>query len=67
MSTVVLGNSTAGLMRYSNVWYENFNKDTIKCGLGGDKTQNIPWRSKNIHLPVAQICSKNLGYKQPGH
>ena len=67
MLTVVLGNSTAYLMRYSNVWYENFDKDTIKCGLGGDKTQYIPRRSKNINLPVAQICSKNLGYKQRGH
>ena len=44
-STVVIGDSiAAGLMRYRNVWDENFNRDTINCGIVGDKTQNIMWR-----------------------
>ena len=44
-STVVIGDSiAAGLMRYRNFWDENFNRDTINCGIVGDKTQNIMWR-----------------------
>ena len=41
-STVVIGDSiAAGLMRYRNIWDENFCKDTLNCGIGGDKTQNV--------------------------
>ena len=38
-------------MRYKNVWEENFTRDIVNCGMGGDKTQNVLWRSKNISLP----------------
>ena len=49
--TVVMGDSiAAGLMRYKNVLGENFTRDTVNCGMGGDKTQNVLWRSKNIPL-----------------
>ena len=41
-STVVIGDSiAAGLMRYRNIWEKNFCKDTLNCGIGGDKTQNV--------------------------
>ena len=51
-STVVIGDSiAAGLIRYKNVSDKNFNRDTVNCGIGGDKTQNVLWRSKNISLP----------------
>ena len=50
--TVVIGGSiAAGLMRYRNVWDKYFNKDTINCRIGGDKTQKVMWRSNNIPLP----------------
>ena len=51
-STVVIGDSiAAGLIRYRNVWDENFYRDTINYGIGGNKTQNVWWRSNNIPLP----------------
>ena len=51
-STVVMGDSiAAGLMRYRNVWDENLYRDIVNCGIGGDKTQNVLWRSNNIRLP----------------
>ena len=50
-STAVIGDSTAaGLMKYRNVWDENFNRNKVNCGIGGDKTQNVLWRSNNIPL-----------------
>ena len=40
-STVVIGDSiAAGLTRYRNIWDENFCRDTVNCGIGGDKIQN---------------------------
>ena len=54
-SAVVIGDSiAAGLMRFQNVWDENFTRDTVNCGMGGDKTQNVLWRSTNIPLPLPQ-------------
>ena len=39
-STAVIGDSiAAGLMRYRNVWDENFTRNTVNCGIGGDKTR----------------------------
>ena len=71
-STVVTGDSIAtGLMRYKNVWEENFTRDTVNCGMGGDKTQNILWRSKNIPLPqslkyvVINCDTNNLDTNNP--
>ena len=71
-STVVIGDSiAAGLMRYRNVWDENFNRDTVSCGIGGDKPQNVLWRSNNILLPqslkyvVINCGKKNLDMDNP--
>ena len=51
-SLVVIGDSIAAdLMRYRNVCDENFCRDTVNCEIGGDKTQNVLWRSNNIPLP----------------
>ena len=70
--TVVIGDSiAAGLMRYRNVWDENFNRDTVNCGIGGDKPQNVLWRSNNILLPqslkyvVINCGKKNLDMDNP--
>ena len=51
-------------MRYKNVCDENFTRDSVNCGMGGGKTQNVLWRSKNIPLPqsleyVVINCSTN--------
>ena len=54
---VVIGDFiAAGLMRYRNVWDENFCRDTVNCGIGGNKTQNVLWRSNNIPLPQSLKC-----------
>ena len=37
-------------MRYRNVRDKNFNRDTVNCGIGSNKTQNVLWRF-NIPLP----------------
>ena len=48
-------------------WYKNFKQDIINCGISGDKTQNIMWRSKKILLPqslkyvVTNCGTNNLG------
>ena len=56
-STVIIGDSiAAGLMRYRNVWDQNFCRDTVNCGIGGDKTQNVLWRSNNFPLTQSLKC-----------
>ena len=71
-STVVIGDFTAaGFMRYRNAWDKNFNRDTINCGIGGNETQNILWRSNNIPLPqslkyvVINCGTNNLDMDNP--
>ena len=71
-STVVIGDSIAAdLIRYKNIWDKNFNRDTANCGIGGDKTQNVLWRSKNIPLPhsfryvVLNCGTNNLDMENP--
>ena len=39
------------LLSQSN--YVSFNRGTVNCGIGGNKTQNNLWRSNNIPLPQA--------------
>ena len=52
VSAVLLGDSIiAGFLRYPNIWYKFFDENTINCGVGDDKVQNVLWRAKNIPLP----------------
>ena len=52
ISAILLGDSIiAGSLRYPNIWYKFFNENTINCGVGGDKVQNVLWRAENIPLP----------------
>ena len=52
VSAVLLGDSIiAGFLRYPNIWYKFFDENTINCGVGGDKVQNVLWRAENIPLP----------------
>ena len=40
------------LTRYPSVWsrhLESFN--SVTCGIGGDRTQNVLWRADNLYLP----------------
>ena len=65
VSTVLLGDSiVAGFFRYPNIWYKFFNENTINCGIGGDKIQNVLWRAEYIPLPQSLeyaliICGTN--------
>ena len=72
ISTFFIGDSiTTGLMRYSNVWYENFNIDIINREIDDDKMKNVLWRTKNICLPqllkyaVTKYGVNNLGTDNP--
>ena len=48
VSAVLLGYSiVAGF----NIWYKFFDENTVNCGIGGDKIQNVLWRAENIPLP----------------
>ena len=47
---LLLGDSIIrGLTRYENVW-ENYFPSAINLGIGGDKTQNVLWRMRNLRL-----------------
>ena len=49
-STLLIGDSIiAGLSRYKNVWKKYFQPfNTVNCGIGGDKVQNVLWRCNNF-------------------
>ena len=39
----------AGLSRYPNIWRRYFKPlNAINCGIGGDRIQNVLWRSNNL-------------------
>ena len=47
---LLLGDSIIrGLTRYEKVW-ENYFPSAINLGIGGDKTQNVLWRMRNLRL-----------------
>ena len=47
--TILIGNSiVAGLSRYQNIWNGNFSLNSLNCGIGRDKVQNILWRALNL-------------------
>ena len=65
-STLLIGDSLiAGLSRYPEIWKKYFQQlNTLNCGIGGDRVQNILWRC--THLPpspsvknVVILCGTN--------
>ena len=63
--TILIRNSiVAGLSRYQNIWNRNFSFDTLNCGIGGDKVQNVLWPAHNLTAvkrvrSVAILCGTN--------
>ena len=54
IQTVLLGDSIIqGLSRYKKVWNSFFGKDTLNCGIRGDKVENILWRAEKLEFPPA--------------
>ena len=54
-STIVIGDSTAtGLARFSDVWH-NFFCNALNFGIGGDRTEHIVWRVRNLLFPALII------------
>ena len=52
VSAVLLGDSIiAGFLRYPNIWHKFFDENTTNCGIGGDKVQNVLWRTGKIPPP----------------
>jgi len=51
---LLIGDSlVSGLSRYDRVWQKYFHKrNTLNCGIGGDKCSNVLWRSKHMSLPI---------------
>ena len=51
-ASTILGDSiVAAFLRYPNIWYKFFDENTINCGIGGGKIQNVLWRAEYIPLP----------------
>ena len=54
IQTVLLGDSLIqGLSRYAKVWNSFFGKDTLNCGIRGDKVEKLLWRTENLEFPPA--------------
>ena len=54
IQTVLLGDSIIqGLSRYKKVWNSFFGKDTLNCGIPGDKVENLLWRAEKLVFPPA--------------
>ena len=54
IQTVLLGNSIIqGFSRYKKVWNSFFGKDTLNCGIRGDKVENLLWRAEKLEFPPA--------------
>ena len=65
IQTVLLGDSLIqGLSRYTKVWISFFGKDTLNCGIRGDKVENLLWRAENPEFPpairqIVILCTTN--------
>jgi len=64
--SILLGDSIiAGLERYKNVWESYFSKtNTVNCGIGGDRVQNVHWRANKLPLSpslknIVLFCGTN--------
>ena len=54
IQTALLGDPLIqGLSRYTKVWNSFFRKDTLNCGIRGDKVENLLWRAENLEYPPA--------------
>ena len=54
IQTVLLGHSIIqGLSRYKKIWNSFFGKDTLNCGIQGDKVENLLWRAEKLEFPPA--------------
>ena len=54
IQTVLLGDSIIqALSRYKKVWNSFFGKDTLNCGIRGDKVENLLWRVEKLVFPPA--------------
>ena len=54
VQAVLLGDSLIqGLSRYKKVWNSIFGKDTLNCGIRGDKVENLLWRAEKLEFPPA--------------
>ena len=52
IQTVLLGESLIQrLSRYTKVWNLFFWKDTLNCGIRGDKVENLLWQAENPEFP----------------
>ena len=40
-----------GFSRYMKIWNSFFGKDTLNCGIRGDKVENLLWRTENLEFP----------------
>ena len=56
-TTLLIGDSiVAGLSRYPNVWKKYFLRNSVNFGIGGDRVENVLWRSQN--LPILPSLNK---------
>ena len=72
LKTILLGDSLVkGLYRYKEVWEQFFGRNTINCGIGGDKVENVLWRSENLRIPpnikdvVIHCGTNNIDFSTP--
>ena len=63
--TIIIGDSLFGLNRYRSVWTKYLEPlKTLNCGIGGDRSQNVLWRSQNLpvissYKNVVVLCGTN--------
>ena len=51
--TLIIGDSiVSGLKRYRSIWHQFFS-DSINFGIGGDRTEHVLWRAKQLSLSKA--------------
>ena len=72
IQTVLLGDSIIqGHSRYKKVWNSFFGKDTLNCGIRGDKVENLLWRVEKLVFPpttrhiVIQCGTNNIEENTP--
>ena len=70
--TILFGDSiVAGLNRYQKMWNGNISFNTLNCGIGSDKVQNVLWWAhnapavKSVRNAVILCGINNLHLKEP--